>query len=120
MSFELAKALQFVIHYGLHFVAPVIIAWIFFREHFKKATILMLATMLVDLDHFFAWPNVFVPDRCGIGFHPLHSYWAIVGYALMTLHPRTRIVGIGLLLHMFADLQDCWWIDYFSSSASDE
>ena len=33
----------------------------------------MMATMLVDLDHLFADP-IYDPDRCSIGFHPLHQY----------------------------------------------
>ncbi len=40
----------------------------------------MLATMAIDLDHLLADP-VFDPDRFCIGFHPLHTVWAGVGYA---------------------------------------
>ncbi len=65
--------------------------------------------MLVDLDHLVATP-MFDPCRCSIGFHPLHSYYAIVVYALMLLHPKTRLVGIGLLFHMFTDGIDCMFI----------
>ena len=70
----------------------------------------MLCTMVVDLDHLFAYPDIFVPDRCSIGFHPLHSYWAIAVYLLMTYWPKLRIVGVGLLLHMLTDWQDCLWM----------
>lgn len=69
----------------------------------------MLATMLVDLDHLLADP-IFDPARCGIGFHPLHSYAAMTGYGVMLFLPRLRLVGIGLVLHMFADSLDCLWL----------
>ncbi len=70
----------------------------------------MLATMLVDLDHLLAYPEIFVSDRCGIGFHPLHSYYAIGGYLFLALFPKFRIIAIGLLFHMLTDFQDCLWI----------
>ncbi len=110
MPVQWLEVLQTLVHYGLHVLAPGLVAYLFFRSRFKEAWLIMLATMLVDLDHLFAWPDVFVPDRCGIGFHPLHSWGAIGVYALMLYIPQTRIVGAGLLLHMFADAQDCLWI----------
>ena len=70
----------------------------------------MIATMLVDIDHVFAYPEIFVPDRCGIGFHPLHSYYAIAGYFFIAFFPKLRIVAIGLLFHMFTDFLDCGWM----------
>lgn len=69
----------------------------------------MIATMLVDLDHLLAVP-LFDPNRCSIGFHPLHTWPAMVGYTLLLAFPKTRVVGIGLLLHMLTDWQDCWWM----------
>lgn len=88
----------------------------------------MILTMLVDLDHVFACayflqeagfqgilhifecPELFVPDRCSIGFHPLHSGIAIIGYICMLWIPWLRIVATGLLFHMFTDFQDCLWM----------
>lgn len=69
----------------------------------------MIATMLVDLDHLLATP-LFDPNRCSIGFHPLHSYYAIGLYAVMAFFPKVRIIAIGLLFHMFTDFQDCFWM----------
>ena len=69
----------------------------------------MLVTMLVDVDHLFAVP-IFDPDRCSIGFHPLHTTPAIVLYAGLALVPRTRLVGVGLLIHMALDGTDCLWV----------
>jgi hypothetical protein len=66
----------------------------------------MILTMLVDLDHILAHP-MYDPNRCGIGFHPLHSYFAIVIYMALTIIPKSRIVGVGLLIHMALDSLDC-------------
>ncbi len=101
--------LQPLVHYTLHLIVPGFIAWYGYRDRWKKAYVIMLATMLVDLDHLLADP-IFDPNRCGIGFHPLHSYYAIAGYFVLLISPRTRIAGIGLVLHMFTDFQDCQWM----------
>lgn len=101
--------LQSIVHYGLHFLAPGLIAYTFFPTKWHRAWLIMLATMLVDLDHLLATP-IFDPNRCSIGFHPLHSYPAIAIYIFLIFFPRTRIVGIGLLFHMFTDYQDCYWM----------
>ena len=102
--------LQPLVHYALHLLAPGILARALFADRWKRAWLIMLATMLVDLDHLLAYPAVFVADRCSIGFHPLHSWWAIALYALALTVPRLRIVAVGLLWHMATDLQDCWWM----------
>ncbi|MEJ7823072.1 MAG: DUF6122 family protein [Chitinophagaceae bacterium] len=98
--------MQQFIHYFLHFVFPVLIAYFFFRKFWKRAYLIMLLTMLIDIDHLLANP-IFDPSRCSIGFHPLHSYPAIFIYGLLILHPKVRIIGIGLLLHMATDGIDC-------------
>ncbi len=103
------ELIRFSIHYGLHFIFPALIAWIFFKKHWKKAWFIMLATMLVDLDHLLAYP-IFDTTRCSIGFHPLHSYYAIAIYFVLFFIPKFRIIAIGLLLHMATDFLDCLWI----------
>ena len=88
----------------------------------------MVLTMVVDVDHvwackafieargvdgviqIFQCPDLFVADRCSIGFHPLHSYVAIVGYVLLMAVPVLRIPAVGLVLHMATDFQDCLWM----------
>lgn len=98
--------LKTLTHYFLHLVFPVFIALIFFRKNWQKAYLIMLATMLVDLDHIFANP-VFDPSRNSIGFHILHSYYAIAVYFLLLFFKgNIRIVGIGLLFHMLTDFLD--------------
>jgi hypothetical protein len=94
-------------HLALHALVPLVIALVFFRDQWQKAWLIMLATMLVDLDHLLADP-IFAADRCSIGFHPLHTYTAITGYLLMTLWRPLRLVGVGLLIHMLVDASDCW------------
>ena len=65
------------LHMAAHLLLPGLVAWCFFRSRWRLAWFIMLATMAVDLDHLLADP-IFDPERCGIGFHPLHSYPAIV------------------------------------------
>jgi hypothetical protein len=101
--------MQSFVHYFLHLAFPLMAALIFYREHILKVYGIFLLTMLIDLDHLLADP-VFDPNRCSIGFHPLHSYWAIGIYLLLLLPARTRIAGIGLLMHMAADTIDCMWM----------
>lgn len=66
----------------------------------------MIATMLVDIDHVLASP-IYDPQRCSIGFHPLHKTWLMPIYATLWVVPKTRIFGIGLLTHMGLDSIDC-------------
>jgi hypothetical protein len=98
--------LQFFIHYGLHLFLPGIAAFAFYKSRFKLTWIIMLLAMLIDLDHLLASP-VFDPNRCSIGFHLLHSYYAIALYIVLLMSRRTRIIAIGLLLHILVDYTDC-------------
>ena len=66
--------------------------------------------MLVDADHLLATP-VFQANRCSLGFHYLHTGYAIAVYfILLFLRKPFNIIGIGLLLHMLADLIDCMFM----------
>ena len=68
----------------------------------------MISTMIVDIDHLLATP-IYQADRCSINFHPLHSYFAIAIYIVMSFFKRPfNIIGIGLVLHMIADFCDCF------------
>ncbi len=100
--------LQTLVHYTLHLLVPGLIAYTFFRKEWKKAWLIMLATMLVDLDHLFATP-IFDPGRCSINFHPLHTYWAMAVYVVLLFFKKTRIIAVGLLFHMLTDFIDCQW-----------
>lgn len=94
-------------HIFLHFLVPAIVAVIFYRKTLLKAWLIMMATMVVDLDHLLAVP-IYDPNRCSIGFHPLHSYYAIGVYVILLFFPKTRLVGIGLVIHMILDYIDCF------------
>ena len=48
--------LSSAVHMILHFLVPALVAWVFFRKDFKKAFLIMIATMLVDVDHLIAVP----------------------------------------------------------------
>lgn len=99
--------MQTFIHYFLHFVFPLFIAYGFFRKDWKKIYLILLATMLVDLDHLFANP-IFQANRCSINFHILHTYYAMLVYtALLFFRKPFNIIGIGLLFHMLTDYIDC-------------
>ena len=95
-----------LLHLVLHAVVPGVVALVFFRRHWKKAWLIMFSTMLVDLDHLFADP-IYDPNRCSIGFHPLHTYPAIGAYVVLLVHRTTRLLAIGLLIHMVLDALDC-------------
>ena len=98
--------LQIVIHYSLHFLVPGLIARVLFKENWKKAWLILLATMLVDLDHLLSNP-VYLPNRCSINFHILHSNYAILIYLLLLYFKKFRIIAVGLLFHMLTDFIDC-------------
>ncbi len=98
--------LQSFLHYGIHILAPLFVALYFFKSKWKLAYIIMLSTMFIDLDHLLASP-IFDPNRCSLNFHPLHSYFAIGIYIILLLPKKTRLLGIGLCIHIIADWVDC-------------
>jgi hypothetical protein len=98
--------MQTFIHYFLHIVFPAIIAYYFFRNNWKKVYIIFLLTMLIDLDHLLSTP-IFDAHRCSIGFHFLHSYLAIAIYVVLLFFKKTRVVAIGLIMHIITDIIDC-------------
>jgi len=98
--------LKFIIHYSFHFIVPGFIAYIFFKENWKKTYLLFIAAIIIDIDHVLASP-IFDPDRCSINFHPLHTYYAMLLYVVLAIWKKTRVFGIALLLHLLADAIDC-------------
>ncbi|WP_319531483.1 DUF6122 family protein [uncultured Cohaesibacter sp.] len=98
-----------LVHYSGHLLLPFLLARLVFgREHWLKAGLIMVATIAIDLDHLLADP-IFDPNRCSIGFHPLHTNWAVAGYLALLLVPqwKVRAVGLGCLFHLAVDLNDC-------------
>ena len=111
-----------MLHIALHFVVLAGLALAIDRERWLRTWLILVATMLVDLDHLLADP-VYDPARCSIGFHPLHTTPAIVAYGLVLFGPRAlnaigalldeaiiwmlQLVGLGLIVHMVLDGIDC-------------
>jgi hypothetical protein len=112
-----------MLHIFLHLAVPGAVAFVLYRPREIQAGLTMLAMMAVDLDHLVADP-IYDPQRCSIGFHPLHSLPAIVIYALVFvaailfqrrlevsgLGPAARLMhwaSLGLLIHMALDWGDC-------------
>ena len=100
-----------MLHLSLHLVVPLVVVGLFFKKDWKMAYFIMLSTMLVDLDHLLANP-IYDPNRCSIGFHPLHQPWFIAFYFILSFYPKTRFIGIGLVIHMVLDAIDCYPISF--------
>lgn len=112
-----------MLHIALHFMVPLLVAFACYRSRWVKVFLILVATMLVDLDHLLADP-IYDPNRCSIGFHPLHTLPAIAVYSVMFGLPLVfrkkideldmrgamdfiHLTGLGLLLHMALDGIDC-------------
>src|SRR5690606_10897051 len=95
-----------LVHLLLHALVPLAIALAWFQERWWQAWLWMLAGWLIDVDHLLADP-VYAPGRSSIGFHPLHTAPAIGIYALLCVPRRSRLLGIGLVIHIVLDWIDC-------------
>jgi hypothetical protein len=100
-----------MLHISLHLILPLVVVGLFFKKEWKIAYFIMLSTMLVDLDHLLANP-IYDPNRCSIGFHPLHQPWFIAFYFILSFYPKTRFIGVGLVIHMVLDAIDCYPISF--------
>lgn len=92
----------------LHFLIPLPIALVFPPKRVAVAWLVMVSTMLIDVDHLLATP-IYDPMRCSINFHPLHTFIPIGVYLVMAILPVTRLVGLGLVIHMTLDSIDCYY-----------
>jgi len=99
--------LRFLLHYGIHIIVPIAVGLIFFKNKRIWIVLILLSGILIDIDHLIANP-IFDSSRCSINFHPLHSYWAIAAYLVLFVYNKTRIIGLALLIHILADLLDCY------------
>lgn len=98
--------LQTFAHYGCHIFIPFIVALIWYKQNWKIAFLVMFSGMWIDIDHLLATP-IFDPNRCSINFHPLHSYYAMMAYIVLLIPKKTRWIGLGLVIHIIADMVDC-------------
>ena len=110
-----------MLHIALHFIVPLLVAFVIFRSTWQRAFGLMLTGLAIDIDHLLANP-VYDPLRCSIGFHPLHSEIAIGIYAVLFVvslphglgkqllgrhRSAINLVSIGLVIHIGLDASDC-------------
>lgn len=105
---EYTEIIRQIIHYSLHFIFPFAIAYLLYKEKWKIAGIFMISTIIIDLDHLLANP-IFDPNRCSIGFHPLHTLWALAIYSTILLIPswKWRAIAVGCIIHLGTDAIDC-------------
>ncbi|MDA8621658.1 DUF6122 family protein [Psychrosphaera sp.] len=93
-------------HLFLHVLVPAVIALSFFKSKWRLAFVVMMLTMVIDIDHLLATP-IYDPLRCSMGFHPLHTWPFVILYGALAVFPKTRLVGLGLIIHMVLDSIDC-------------
>jgi hypothetical protein len=134
---DFLNSFRFPIHLFFHVLFPYLFS---IKAKFPFKTFwLLFGTMLVDIDHLLATP-LLDPNRCSIGFHPLHSYYIIPFYGIMCLFPLLNLlfpksfqallsqkiqftylkdftkmevifwIGLGLVIHMVLDFFDCLWM----------
>jgi hypothetical protein len=104
----LVEMIQPILHYGGHWLVPFAFGWLFWRERWWQAGLVIAAANLIDLDHLLADP-IFDPNRCSIGFHLLHGWEAALVYGAMLAIPRwwVRAFALGALWHLLVDWGDC-------------
>lgn len=95
-----------MLHIVLHFTIPALLALLVRSRPWWQVYALLILGMVVDVDHVLAVP-VYDPLRCGMGFHPLHTWPAVLFYAGLACWRPARLIGAGLLLHMLLDSIDC-------------
>lgn len=96
-----------LLHLVLHALLPLAVARLAFRSDWKRAYAGLLLGWLIDVDHLLADPIYSPDERCSLGFHPLHTVPAIALYVELLLPRRTRVVAVGLLIHIGLDGIDC-------------
>ena len=101
--------MRMLLHMALHVLVPVALARAVGADGFKKRATQALCGMLIDIDHLLANP-IFDPNRCSVGFHPLHTDVAALGFCILALIPATRWFGIGLGIHLILDSIDCFFM----------
>jgi hypothetical protein len=99
------------LHLLAHFLVPGLVAtglskWLKPMRSWQYYWFIMSASILIDFDHLLADP-IYDPNRCSLGFHPLHSVWAVMAYMGLLYPRKTRIIAVGLLIHMGLDGIDC-------------
>lgn len=95
-----------LLHLVLHALVPLAVARAWRPERWKPTWAMLLAGWLIDVDHLLADP-VYAPGRCSLEVHPLHGSLATLVYIVLLAPPRTRVLAVGLLIHIGLDAIDC-------------
>ncbi len=61
-----------ILHIALHLLVPLALAIGCYRCRWRSSYALLLAGLLIDLDHLLASP-IYSRGRCSLGFYPLHT-----------------------------------------------
>ena len=77
------------------------------RNELKRVCLMLYSSILIDVDHLLSWPEVYVPDRCSINEHPLHSWWMMPFYFGGSLWAPVQPFFVGVFVHLILDLFDC-------------
>lgn len=109
-----------IFHLVLHVLVPFVVAKLIaktpskstvpqvkYTDSWQQAFIVMMLTMVVDIDHLLAEP-IYQAGRCSINFHPLHTPIPIAFYLALCIPKKTRVIGLGLVIHMILDSLDCF------------
>lgn len=96
-----------MLHIVLHFTLPALLALLAKARPWWQTFAWLLAGLVIDVDHLLATP-VYEPGRCSIGFHPLHTWPAVLLYTALAAYKPARWFGCGLLLHLLLDTLDCF------------
>ncbi|PIU21928.1 MAG: hypothetical protein COT14_03895 [Candidatus Diapherotrites archaeon CG08_land_8_20_14_0_20_30_16] len=85
------------------------------RNQFLKNKLVLLwlslvvfGSNIIDIDHLLANP-IYDPNRCGINFHPLHSWYFMPVWVLGMLfrNKYIRYFCLAVLLHLWLDYMGC-------------
>ena len=82
-----------ITHLSGHLILPLALAYVGYTPAWQKTSTILLSTNIVDIDHLIADP-IYDPDRCSLGYHPLHSIPAIGVYSGMLFNENTQQIGV--------------------------
>ena len=99
-----------IIHIILHFLVPFIVAKTAWKEQWLWPFIIMALTLVIDFDHFLAEP-VFDPNRCSLGFHPLHKLACHWNLSCVTFFSSFTNYCYWIAHTLGIDGTDCFWTD---------